>query len=167
MPILMQRSRTLLEEWLVAAADGHKPDGEAVQVWRVQRDEVVEVRYAGEGAGGRYLRAMFAGEEPVLVGRPTEALRARGMPEETCVHFARFLITPPCVVYETSGIIRLGGSHEPLVDRVFLCATDEQIADARACLSALLMERAAVRAAVGAKTRPLRRFERGPSEVRP
>lgn len=165
MSVMMQRSRTLLEEWLVAAVDGKKPDGEAVEVRLVKPGQIVEVHYSGEGAGGRYHRVFFVGEEPQLMSSPGEALRGRETPGETRVHFAKFVMTAPSVVYESSGVIESGKPHRVLSNVVSFCATDEQIAEARACLPALLAKRDLARREVAAKSRPPRRFERVPAEA--
>lgn len=123
----MNKSKSTIEQWLDAIAQGRKPNGESTTVTRVNDGDVVEVWHSGGqhfGSGGFYAGAVYAGNEPEKV--------AEGNYERTSFiseSSAMFRLTAPSVIYEYSG----DGINDGRTFRnhVFVCATDEQIAEAQ------------------------------------
>jgi len=127
----MVKSKRTIEQWLDALVQGRKPNGERTTVTRVNDGDVVEVWYSGGqhfGSGGFYAGAVYAGNEPEKV---TEGNCKGNCKYNSFISESRafFRLTAPSVVYEYSG----DGINDGRTFRnhVFVCATDEQIAEAQ------------------------------------
>jgi hypothetical protein len=124
---MISKSKSTIEQWLDALVQGRKPNGESTTVTRVNDGDVVEVWHSGGqhfGSGGFYAGAVYAGNEPEKVAEGNYE-RTNFISESS----AMFRLTTPSVVYEYSG----DGINDGRTFRnhVFICATDEQIAEAQ------------------------------------
>lgn len=120
-------STVSLEQWLDSTAHGFMPDGRAVRVIRVLDGDIVEVWVSGGqhfGSGGFYAGAVYAGNKPTR-SRAGRTARTECVSEES----EMLQFTGPCVVFSYSGDGINGGRC--LRREVFLCATSDQIAQAR------------------------------------
>jgi hypothetical protein len=115
------KSESTLEEWLRALAEGKTPRGRPVRsIIRVRPGEEVEILFSGSqrfGSGGYYARAVWAGEEPEVVG-----VRHESTPFVVKT-FVTIRFRAPSIVREYAEDL-VGGIDAPprvLVNRVYVC----------------------------------------------
>ncbi|MDD4358737.1 MAG: hypothetical protein PHY30_02900 [Candidatus Pacebacteria bacterium] len=130
----MRESEKTVEEWLFTFSEGVKPSGKSAEFVRVTDGDVKEIWYAGcqhFGSGGGYAGAIYAGIKPEKVAKG-RSLDNGFFAEDSAV----FRFRAPSILYEYSG----DGINDGRVFRnnVFICATDEQIEEARQKMILLL-----------------------------
>ena len=115
------KSEATLEEWLQALAEGKTPRGRPVRsIIRVRPGEEIEILLSGSqrfGSGGYYARAVWAGEEPEVVGVRHERTSF------VVKTFVTIRLRAPSIVREYAEDL-VGGISDPprvLVNRVYVC----------------------------------------------